>query len=251
MGLYRQWLFPRLCHLAMSSAHLGALRRSVLAEASGEVLELGFGTGLNLPHYPATVRAVTGVDPNPGMERLARQKRAGGGRHGGGRPGSGRPSSGRPGSGRHRSGGEPPGDGDGGPPVRLELGRAEELPFDDASFDTVVSTWTLCSVDDPARSLAEVARVLRPGGRFLFLEHGLSDEPRVARWQRRLTPLQRRVADGCHLDRDFAALLAASPLAADRLERFYEPKTPKVAGYLYRGAAHRGAAHRGAAAPAG
>lgn len=218
MGFYRQWLFPRLCHLTMSSPHLGELRRSVVAEASGDVLELGFGTGLNLPHYPPAVRSVTGVDPNAGMKRLARAKGAGdaAGEAGGAERGR-----------------------TGRPPVRLELGRAEQLPFEAGCFDTVVSTWTLCSVDDPVRALAEVARVLRPGGTFRFLEHGKSDDPRVERWQRRLTPLQRRVADGCHLDRDFAALLAASPLAAERLECFYAPKTPKVAGFLYRGTARR------------
>lgn len=202
MGFYSRWVFPRLCHHALSEERIGRLRGELLAAARGRVLEIGSGTGLNLPHYPAAVRALTAADPNPGMHRLAR---------------------------RHA---EPP------PfPVDLDLAKAEDLPYEDASFDTVVSTWTLCSIDGVEAALAQVARVLVPGGRFLFIEHGASPEPGVRRWQRRLTPLQKRIGDGCRLTRDIEALVAASPLAVERCERFYMPRTPKVAGYTYRGAA--------------
>lgn len=205
MGFYHRWLFPRLCHLSLGNEHFAGLRRRTLAASRGRVLEIGVGTGLNLECYPASVDAVVGIDPNPGMLALAAKQAA-----------------------------RAP------QPVELAPGSAESLPFPDGSFDTVVSTVTLCSVESPAAALTEVHRVLMPGGRFLFLEHGLADRPRVARWQRRVTPLQRRLGDGCHLDRDFRALLAASPLAVDELDAGFDPQMPKLAGYLYRGAAIRG-----------
>lgn len=205
MGFYRHWLFPRLCHRALRGEHFDGLRRLTLGAARGRVLEIGIGTGLNLEHYPPAVSEVVGVDPNPGMLELAAPRAE-----------------------------------VAGWPVELAPGRVEALPFPDASFDTVASTWTLCSVADPVRALVEIDRVLAPGGRFLFLEHGLADRPRVARWQRRLTPLQRLVGDGCRLDRDFAALLAASPLALVALDAGFDPEEPKIVGYNYRGEAVRG-----------
>ena len=204
MGFYHRWLFPRLCHLSLRNRHMADLRRGALAAARGRVLEIGVGTGLNLDHYPPEVAEMVGLDPNPGMLELAARQAA-----------------------------RAP------MPVELKPGDAERLPFPDGSFDTVVSTLTLCSVPDPARALAEVERVLAPGGRFLFLEHGLAERPRVARWQRRLTPLQRRVGGGCHLDRDFAALLATSPLDVERLDAGFDAEMPKLAGYLYQGEARR------------
>ena len=205
MGFYRCWLFPRFCHRALGAEHFMELRRRTLATARGRVLETGVGSGLNLGCYPGSVDAVVGIDPNPGMLELAARQAEQSPR-----------------------------------PVELASGRAESLPYADRCFDTVVSTVTLCSVADPAAVLAEVHRVLARGGRLLFLEHGLADQPRVARWQRRLTPLQRRLGDGCHLDRDFAALLAGSPLTVEQLDAGFDPRVPKLAGYLYRGAAGRG-----------
>ncbi|HET6629460.1 MAG TPA: class I SAM-dependent methyltransferase [Woeseiaceae bacterium] len=205
MGFYRRWLFPRLCHRTLGAEHFMELRQRTLASARGRVLELGVGTGLNLDCYPAAVEALVGIDPNPGMLELAARQAERSPR-----------------------------------PVELVSGRGESLPCADRSFETVVSTVTLCSVDDPAAVLAEAHRVLAPGGRLLFLEHGLADEPRIARWQRRLTPLQRRLGDGCHLDRDFAALFAVSPFTVDQLDSGFDPRMPKLAGYFYRGAAVRG-----------
>jgi ubiquinone/menaquinone biosynthesis C-methylase UbiE len=121
--------------------------------------------------------------------------------------------------------------------VELVHDRAEALPFADASFDAVASTFTLCSLADPALALAELRRVLRPGGVFAFLEHGLAPEPKVARWQRRLTPLQRLIGDGCRLDRMVGELIAGSGFTIEQLEAGYQPGGPKVASYLYQGLA--------------
>lgn len=207
MSLYSRRIFPRLCHWVMADGRLGEARRRALEPAAGEVVEIGFGTGLNLAHYPAAVERVAGVDPNPGMHRLARPA-------------------------VEAARGE-------GLAVELHTAPAERLPFPDARFDCAVSTWTLCSIGDVEAALAEIRRVLKPGGRLLFLEHGLSHEPRVARWQRRLTPLQKRLADGCHLDRDAEALIATAGFAIPAAERFYLPWAPKLVGYLYRGVALR------------
>ena len=158
MGLYTRHIFPRLCDWVMRAPDIARLRRETLTRVDGEILEIGFGTGLNLEHYPEHVRHLTAVDPGVGMARIARSR-------------------------IERSEID----------VDLHVQPAEALPFEDGRFDCVVSTWTLCSIRDAGRAIAEVARVLKPGGRFLFLEHGLSDEAGVQRWQRRLTPLQKRL----------------------------------------------------------
>lgn len=202
MGLYSRLIFPRLCDWAMRAPHIARLRRDVLAGANGEILEIGFGTGLNLEHYPERVRRLTAVDPGVGMSRLA----------------------------RHRIERNPI-------DVDLRVQSAEELPFEDGRFDCVVSTWTLCSIRDARRAIGEIGRVLKPGGQFLFLEHGLSEEPNVQRWQRRFTPLQRRVADGCRLDVDIEALIRRRAWDKVRVERFLLEGTPRIVGSMYRGLA--------------
>jgi len=204
VGFYSRVIFPRLCDLLLNRPLVARHRRDLLAHASGEVLEIGFGTGLNLPHYPAHVRKIVTVDPNLGMQRLA-QRRV-----------------------RQTE-------------IRVDqrVGSSESLPFADSSFDCVVSTFTLCSIDDVGRALGEVYRVLKPGGRFLFLEHGLSPEPSVQRWQRRLNWLEMRLADGCRLDRDIRALVAAQPFASLTIDEFYLEKTPKTHGRIYRGIARK------------
>ena len=204
MGFYSRVIFPRLCDLLLNRPLVARHRRDLLAHASGEVLEIGFGTGLNLPHYPAHVRKIVTVDPNLGMQRLA-QRRV-----------------------RQTE-------------IRVDqrVGSSESLPFADSSFDCVVSTFTLCSIDDVGRALGEAYRVLKPGGRFLFLEHGLSPEPSVQRWQRRLNWLEMRLADGCRLDRDIRALVAAQPFASLTIDEFYLEKTPKTHGRIYRGIARK------------
>ena len=202
MGFFAQVIVPRLCDFLLNKPLVARQRRELLARAYGDVLEIGFGTGLNLPCYPEAVRKLTAVDPNPGMHRLA-QKRIKQGRI----------------------------------EVDQQVQSGERLPFEDGRFDSAVSTFTLCSIAGVEQALREVVRVLKPGGKFLFLEHGLSPEPGVQKWQRRLNGLQMCLANGCHLDRNIKALIAAQPFSALAVEEFYLEKTPRTHGYLYRGSA--------------
>jgi ubiquinone/menaquinone biosynthesis C-methylase UbiE len=201
MGVYADRILPRLTDVALGSRELSRLRARVAAGLAGQVLEIGFGTGRNAPHYPATVTGVWAVDPVPAGRKLAAGRVAARG-------------------------------------IRVDhIGAdAQELPLADASADCVLSTWTLCSIPDPGRALAEIRRVLRPGGAFHFLEHGRSPDPRVARWQDRLTPLQRRVAGGCHLNRPIADLVRTAGLEMTRLDTYYLPG-PRTFGYMFEGVA--------------
>jgi ubiquinone/menaquinone biosynthesis C-methylase UbiE len=202
VGIYSQVIFPRLCDLLLGRPFVTRRRRELLARAAGDVLEIGFGTGLNLPHYPAQVRKITAVDPNAGMHRRAQQRVL-------------------------RSGIE----------VDQRVLRSEELHFRVGTFDCVVSTFTLCSIPDVGQALSEVYRVLRRGGRLLLLEHGLSPEPNIQKWQRRLNWLQMRLADGCHLDRNMRELVGSCPYSSLKIDEFYLEKTPRSHGYIYRGIA--------------
>jgi ubiquinone/menaquinone biosynthesis C-methylase UbiE len=200
VGFYSKVIFPRLCDLCLNNRAVASHRRELLAQTHGEVLEIGFGTGLNLACYPASLRKITTVDPNPGMHRLAHKRL--------------RQSE---------------------IDVDHRVLGGEGLPFEDCSFDCVVSTFTLCSIAQVHKALEQVYRVLKPGGRLLLLEHGLSPEPKVQKWQRRLNWLQMRLADGCHLDRNMKALVAAQPFSSAEIEEFYLEDAPKTHGYLYRG----------------
>jgi ubiquinone/menaquinone biosynthesis C-methylase UbiE len=204
MGFYSRVIFPRLCEFALNQGRVAAQREKLLAGATGEVLEIGIGTGLNLPHYPEAIRKITAIDPNPGMHSKARKR-------------------------IEASGME----------VDKRILGGESLPFDDGSFDCVVSTFTLCSIAEVDRALVEFFRVLRPGGKFLFLEHGLSPDAGVQKWQRRLNGFQRFVADNCHLDRNIRELVEQQPYESTECEEFYMEKTPRHLGYIYRGAAVR------------
>ncbi len=202
MGFYSQVIVPLLCDLGLDRPFVARYRRELLAGTAGNILELGFGTGLNLACYPPHVRKITIVDPNLGMYRRARKQ------------------------------------------IKLtgvEVDRrvlgGERLPFENSTFDDVVSTFTLCSIEDVAQAMREAYRVLKPGGKFLFLEHGLSPHLNVQKWQHRLNWLQMRLAGGCHLDRDIRALVTAQPFASVQMVEFYIEKTPKTHGYMYRGVA--------------
>jgi len=202
MGLYSRAIFPRLCDWVMSDPRLAIYRKQVLASVDGVILEIGLGTGLNLPHYPPHIRTIVAVDPNAGMSKLARKRIE-----------------------------------ESGLIVEQSLAGGEVLPFGDASFDSVVSTWTLCSIAEIGRALGEVYRVLKPGGRFVFLEHGLSDDPKVQKWQRRLNSIQRRLAGGCRLDLDVRRVLEEQPFRSIDLDKFLMGKTPRTHGSMYRGTA--------------
>lgn len=206
-GIYSRCIFPWLMDRVLSQPQVTEQRKKTLATARGRVVEIGMGTGLNLPHYPASVTELVAVEPVNMLPRRVQQRIA-------------------------------------GVPFAVERvsGFAESLPLADASCDTAVSTWTLCSVRDVAKSLAELHRVLRPGGTLLFVEHGLSRDPKVARWQRWLTPLQRWLAGNCHLDRPMDALLAASPLSIERLDRFLLPPGPQTHIEMFAGIARKEAA---------
>ncbi len=208
MGWWSEQVVPRATDVLLGAGEIHRLRQRVCAGLEGEVLEIGFGSGLNVEHYPAAVTKVFAVEPSDVAWRIAAEK--------------------------HR--------GDGRPPVvRAGLdGQALDLP--DASVDGAVSAFTLCTVPHHDLALREVRRVLRPGGSLHFLEHGLAPDPAVARWQHRLTPLQRRVAAGCRLDRSIADAVEESGLVVEDLETFYLPgavSVAKVAGYLYLGRAVR------------
>jgi SAM-dependent methyltransferase len=207
MGIYSERIFPWLLDRALGHPAIDARRATLVGAASGDVLEIGFGSGATLPFYDAArVKQLTVVEPSDGMNRRAAGRLAA----------------------------SPV-------PVCSVPGAGEGLPFADASFDTVVTCLTLCSVDDPPQVLAEIRRVLRPGGKFLFLEHVLSDDADRRRWQVRLTPLQKIVGVGCHLDRDTAAMVRAAGLALPPVVQEQErafgalaPLTPLIAGQALR-----------------
>jgi len=185
----------------MRQEQLLPYRERVVSAARGRVLEIGIGSGLNLPLYPKTVHKVIGVDPSP--ELLGLSQRA-----------------------SSRSAAQ----------ADLIEGTAEDLPLEDHSIDCAVASWTLCSVVDPNCALAEIRRVLKPDGIFRFVEHGLAPEPRIRRWQRWLTPVWSRCAGNCHLDRPTASLVERSGFKMERLETGYA-KGPKPLVFMYEGVA--------------
>lgn len=199
MSLYRRLILPPLLHLAMRQELLTPFRRRVIGAAEGSVLEIGIGSGLNLPLYGSSVRSVIGLEPSAELLRMARPRAT-----------------------------------SAAVPVELLEASAEALPLERASVDTVVTTWTLCTIPDARASLAEVRRVLKPGGRLLFVEHGRAPEPGVARWQDRLDPLWRRVAGGCHLNRRIDALIAGSGFTVEAMENTRLPG-PRTHTFLYEG----------------
>ena len=197
LGFYEGRVFPWLNDCLVGKPDVDRLRDEALAPAEGHVIEIGFGTGLNLPHYPAAVRDLVAVEPNRGMLARAVPRIAAAAF-----------------------------------PVQVLEASAENLPVADGAFDTAVSVLTLCTVPDPARAMAELRRVLRDEGRLLLLEHGLAEDPGVARWQQRLDWLQARMACGCHLNRDVARVGRDYGFRFDSVRRFYAPHMPRTHGWL-------------------
>jgi ubiquinone/menaquinone biosynthesis C-methylase UbiE len=202
LGFYERRILPRLIHFGMRRKQLAPLREQLVAGARGRVLEIGIGSGLNLPFYPRDLDVLLGLDPSRALLQMARRNS----------------------SWVHF-------------PVELSEGCAEAIPLEDRAVDHVVMSWTLCSVADPMRALAEVRRVLRPGGALLFVEHGRAPEAAPRRWQDRLTPTWRRVVGGCHLNRPIARLIAQSGLRLLDLETGYLIKGPRFVTFHYRGRA--------------
>jgi ubiquinone/menaquinone biosynthesis C-methylase UbiE len=201
MGFYEDQVLPRVIDVLLGNKKIGKLRRRTLESLGGTVVEIGFGSGANVPYYPPSIEQVYAVDPALVGRKLAAKRLA--------------VSS---------------------IPVEFVGLDGAAIPLDDASVDNALSTWTLCTIPDVAAALLEVRRVLRPGGRFVFLEHGLSDDPKVARHQRRFDRLQQRFAGGCHLDRDPAALIAASGLDIEHIDRFVIAG-PQIMSSMYAGTA--------------
>ena len=201
MGWYAEQVLPRFTDFALSGREFTEARARVCGGLEGEVLEVGFGSGRNVPHYPASVQRVRAVDPATVGRRLA----------------AGRVSA---------------------SPVPVEyVGLdGEDLPLEDESVDHVLTTWTLCTLPDVDRALAEMHRVLRPGGSFHFVEHGRAPQPSVARWQDRLNPIQKRLFGGCHLNRPIDRLVDGAGLQLEKVDNYFA-KGPKPFGYLFEGVA--------------
>jgi ubiquinone/menaquinone biosynthesis C-methylase UbiE len=192
---------PYFVDWSMRQPTFKAYRSRLLTVAEGCVLEIGVGSGLNLPFYGDAVRHVIGLEPSLKLLSMART------------------------AGRELS-----------QPIDLVRASAEAIPLENESVDTVVSTWTLCSIPDVMSALGEMRRVLRPGGRLLFVEHGLSPDPHVRRWQNRLTPLWKRIGGGCHLNRPIAQLIEASGFRVEQVATGYM-KGPRAMTYMYEGTA--------------
>lgn len=205
MGVYSKHIFPRVMEWTLGNRVVARERRTALDTAQGSVLEIGFGTGLNLPHYPPAVDELTVIDPSPMLADLVAR----------------RISEARM------------------PVEQFKLDASRRLPFEDASFDTIVTTFTLCSIDELAPALLEMRRVLRPDGQYLFLEHGRSDELRVAKRQDFFNPIQKLIACGCNMNRAIGDLISEGGFRIVKLDRFVMPDTPRIVGELYRGIARR------------
>lgn len=203
MGWYASYILPHFIEWALGNAEFDKLRRQTLATAQGRVVEIGFGTGLNLAHYPEQVAHLTVIDQERMLPERVAQRIA-----------------------LARMPVEP-----------MQLDAAGRLPFDDHSFDTAVSTWTLCSIANLGAALAEVRRVLKPEGRFIFLEHGRSDDPQVARRQDLFNPLQKFITSGCQINRPINKLIEEAGLKLTKLDRFLLPHAPRIAGEMYGGTA--------------
>jgi ubiquinone/menaquinone biosynthesis C-methylase UbiE len=204
VGFWAERVVPRLTDVVLGRDEVAAFRRRVVEHTFGELIEIGFGSGLNVPLYPPGVTKVRAVEPS----ELARRMAAG------------------------RIASSPV-------PVRFSGLDGQSLPFDTDSLDCALSTFTLCTIPDVDRALREVHRVLKAGGTFCFLEHGRSPDPGIARWQRRLTPAQRRLFAGCHLDRPIDELVGRAGFRLDRLENdeMPGPRVIRPFGYLYLGTA--------------
>jgi ubiquinone/menaquinone biosynthesis C-methylase UbiE len=200
MAFYSDIILPRLCDLAMRNKQLRPYRERVIGAAEGRVLEIGVGSGRNLPFYRSPVTELLALEPAPKLIAMARHAP---------RPGI---------------------------PVNFIEASAEAIPLDDRSVDTVVTAWTLCSIPDAGIALTEMRRVLRPGGQLLFVEHGMAPDRNVRRWQDWLTPAWKCISGGCHLNRPISKMIEATGFRIERVETGYMPG-PKAMTFMYEGRA--------------
>jgi len=201
--LYSKRIFPWLLDRLLGNAAIGLLRSESLLTAAGRTIEIGFGTGLNLPHFPPTVTSLTVIDTELMLDQIVSARIAA----------------------------SPI------PVTRMRLDAQNRLPFPDQSFDCAVTTFTLCSIGDVAAALAEVRRVLSPGGSFIFLEHGRSNLRQITVWQDRLNPIQKVIGVGCNMNRQIDQIIEDAGFHITRLDRFQLPRTPRLLGEIYRGVA--------------
>lgn len=204
MSFYNDRILPHLINLTMRNREFVPYRERVLCHAQGRVLEIGIGSGLNLPHYGSRVEEIIGLEPAPRLIEMA--KRAARGCKA---------------------------------PVTFMSGSAQSIPIDDHSIDTVVSTWTLCSIPDAHGALCEMRRVLKAGGQLLFVEHGLAPDDEIQRWQNRLTPLWKRIGGGCHLNRPIGGLIESAGFNMNKLQTGYG-KGARPMAFFYEGCATPG-----------
>ena len=202
--MYTKYILPRIIDLVMKNKDMARLRADWVPHAHGDVLEIGIGSGLNLPFYSSEVRRLYGVEPSVELQRLARVRAA-------------------------------------SATTKVEFlsqSAEEALPLSDQSIDTVVITWTLCSIADPPSALRQMKRVLKPSGLLIFVEHGRAPDPKVSTWQDRITPVWKRIGGGCHLNRNIDVLLKDAGFKIEELETNYLPG-PRPMTYTYRGFARR------------
>jgi ubiquinone/menaquinone biosynthesis C-methylase UbiE len=202
MGIYAEQILPRIQDKVMNRQQNGAVRQRVCADLVGNVVEVGFGTGLNVPYYPTAVSKVFAVEPSRVCMRLAEDRIA------------------------HSR-----------VPVELAGLTGEHLDLDSASFDAVLSTWTLCTIPGLESALEEIRRVLKPGGTFHFVEHGHAPDVKTARWQRRIEPLNKKIAGGCHLTRRISQYIENAGFQIAHLGTYYFEGEPKPFGYTFEGRA--------------
>jgi ubiquinone/menaquinone biosynthesis C-methylase UbiE len=203
MGFYTDVIIPIFYDSSMDSAKINEGRKSILSKITEEeILEIGFGTGINIKFYPSNVKKIIGIDVNKGMidqfnKKSVKIKRE----------------------------------------IKVLHQNGETLPFHDNSINAAISTYTLCSIEDVTSALNEIYRVLKPGGNYYFLEHGLADNPKTQKWQRRLNPIQNIWAGGCNLNRDIKSLIINSGFKISELKNYYMKRDPKIVGYMYEGIA--------------
>ncbi|MBK5307867.1 MAG: class I SAM-dependent methyltransferase [Frankiaceae bacterium] len=202
MSWYGEHVLPRIVNVVMNTGQMRKIRTRVCADLSGDVVEIGFGTGHNLPFLPPAVRSVRAVEPAGLGVRLAKERIEAA-----------------------------------GVPVQVVGLDGQSLPLENESADAVLCTWSLCTIPDPVAAVREMRRVLRPGAQLHFVEHGIAPDPGVRRWQDRLNGIQQRVGGGCNLNRDIPAILAGGGLEITQLDTFYGKGEPKPYGYLYEGRA--------------